>query len=322
MDKLDKASKLEKASKAIARAKEKVREKSKKMILVYCGLCMCFIVGTGVSLRVELNKANEVKQPIRMASVEGNTPMPSLTGTSGTGPMQLPQEIPAQMLAALEAEGLSVEEIGGMQGMGGSVPDISELPGAPVISGMPPNAMGTMESGVMVPKNVAAQAPASSITHEEAHDVVNSLVANTNGFSYMSEEDSLMASHYMHLLNTNPHDYETLILLGGLMLRYNDHNNSLALLEHAQIVSPNEYDAPYHIGLWWLAHQDYDKAVKNFDRALFIKKDPEVLYQLIILHRYSLSDEATAKEYLAQAVTVIDQASPMLKSLIAAEAGK
>lgn len=273
-------------------------DKSKKLVLIYCGICIFLIIGTGVAFRIEKSGSNEIKQPVSIASVDG---APTTTVPSNPLGMQLPEEIPADMLAALEAEGLTIEDLGAMQGSG-------QMPAMPTQD----SSQGTQSS----------QTPASSITHEEAHTVLDNLIKNTNGFSYMGEEDLQMANHYMHLLDDNPHDYESLVALGSLMLRYNDHTNSIGLLEHAQIVLPNDSRAPYHIGLWWLEHKDYEKAARNFTRSLSIKEEPEILYQLAILYRYNLNDEAKAQEYLAQAVANIDQANPVLKSLIASEANK
>lgn len=104
-----------------------------------------------------------------------------------------------------------------------------------------------------------------------------------------------------HLLRLNPHHVDVLMSLGRIYVAQNNETKIFAIYEHILKMAPDNADAYYNLGIVYYHHQDFDNALKFFERAIKLNDHAEArLYLASIYERRG--DSAQAIRYLRERI--------------------
>lgn len=104
-----------------------------------------------------------------------------------------------------------------------------------------------------------------------------------------------------HLLRLNPHHVEVLMSLGRIYVAQNNETKLFAIYEHILKITPDNADAYYNLGIAYYHHQDFDNALKFFERAIKLNDHADArLYVASIYERRG--DSVQAIRYLRERI--------------------
>lgn len=104
-----------------------------------------------------------------------------------------------------------------------------------------------------------------------------------------------------HLRRLNPHHVDVLMSLGRIYVAQNNETKIFAVYEHILRMAPDNADAYYNLGIVYYHHQDFDNALKFFERAIKLNDHAEArLYLASIYERRG--DSTQAIRYLRERI--------------------
>lgn len=264
------------------------------------------------------------------SSSQAATPQMPMTSVNsdGTAPKlqegaMLPSNVPPEMLKALEARGMSVEDLqnagqgtGAMAGMGSDQNSSTGMGGASQF----PEAMqkALAERNGQQGQNSAINTTSSTgikIGNEEVPSFVVGAIRHIEG--HHSQEELSLLKNGLEQLTVNANDVNALMNIAGLFANHNEMQAAQYLAEKASLFEPNNPDIAYVYGVLLNKNFNNEEAVKQWEHALTLRDDAKLRLDLARIYRYQLAKADLAKAHLEKALTM-----PNLDSSLSAQIKK
>lgn len=302
---------------------------TRKGTLVFCVLGALAITFTFGQFIYE--KSQHVHTPIKQATASSGSAssMPSMPpvnpsqGSAATG--QLPENIPAAMLQAMQEKGISLEDLQSeessqfpaemLQAMDAA--NAQSPPVSPASSGMGngqmPEAMmqamqkqkqdGQASMPSSAPSTSSASAASSpacaselNLTPAQEAEVIKGAIAHFDGHS-TSEEKADLKTH-LEQIALNPADTHALMTIAELFLAHNEYKGVQIMLQRAEGFEPQNSDIAYLQGVVLSKQKDYGCALTKWQKAVQLDNNARNNYAIAMIYRYQFNNEAEAMKYL------------------------
>ncbi len=118
----------------------------------------------------------------------------------------------------------------------------------------------------------------------------------------VSQELATRAGELMRKMQTNPNDAEVLLELSFLFLEAEDYLAMLNFANRASVLDPMNAKAAYFAGIAHSQLQEFDQAIQQLERSLFLQEEPATHQNLASIYLYNLDKKEKAKEHFEKAL--------------------